>query len=82
MGDFYSEKLAVGNTSKYLKDTSIIRKLLSPKKKNQSHLIPGSLKLASFPGSPLVLMGKKGRGEPGIDSHVISQHDTFALTIK
>ena len=32
--------------------------------------------LVSFSGSPLDLMKtKNGRGEPGIDSHVISQHD-------
>ena len=39
--------------------------------------------LASFPGSPLAPMkNRKGGGEPGIDSHVISRHNAFALTIK
>lgn len=34
-------------------------------------------KLAPFPGSPLALMKNKNRGEPGIDLHVIPQHDAF-----
>ena len=42
-----------------------------------------SYMLASFPGSPLApTKNRKGGGEPGIDSHVISQHDAFALTIR
>ena len=37
-------------------------------------------KRASFPGSPLApTKNKNWGGEPGIDSHVISQHDTFPL---
>ena len=41
------------------------------------------LKLALFPGSPLAPMKNiNGGGDPGIDSHVISRHDAFALTTK
>ena len=39
--------------------------------------------VASFPGFPLTsTKNRKGRGEPGTDSHVISRHDAFALTVK
>ena len=39
--------------------------------------------VASFPGSPLApTKNKNGGREPGTDSHVISRHDDFALTIK
>ena len=31
--------------------------------------------------SPRPMKNKNRRGEPGIDLHVISRHDTFALTI-
>ena len=39
--------------------------------------------LASFPGYSLTTTkNKNGRGEPGINSHVIAQHDNVALTNK
>ena len=43
----------------------------------------GWITVASFPGSPLApTKNINGGGEPGTDSHVISRHDDFALTIK
>ena len=37
--------------------------------------------LASFPGSPLTPMKSKyGGGKPGINSHVILQHNAIVLT--
>lgn len=44
-------------------------------------LLTLNVHLASFLGSPLApTKVKNGRGEPGIDSHVISLHDDIALT--
>ena len=42
-----------------------------------AHLIP---LLALFPGSPLA-KNRKGGGEPGIDPHMIPQHDDVTAII-